>query len=100
MASQDEGADYVGVGHIYQTSSKAKRGAPKGPDALRDVSRELRIPVVAIGGIDQSNFLPVFEAGAWGIAVISSVCAAEDPAAATRIFKKGIDSILEKRSQS
>jgi thiamine-phosphate pyrophosphorylase len=99
MASQDDGADYVGFGHIYPTSSKVKRGAPMGPDSLRGVSRALRIPIVAIGGIDQSNFLPVFEAGAWGIAVISSVCATEDPAAATRIFRKGIDSMLEKRSQ-
>jgi thiamine-phosphate pyrophosphorylase len=98
IASQHEGADYVGFGHIFPTSSKVKRGEPKGPDSVREICRALRIPVVAIGGIDPSNFLSVLEAGAWGIAVISSVCAADDPAGAARVLRQGIDSALEKRS--
>lgn len=91
IAARDGGADYVGFGHIYPTASKMKRGEPKGPEALRPVCSALGIPVVAIGGIDHENFAAVLEAGAWGIAVIASVCAAPDPGRAAAIFSSAID---------
>jgi thiamine-phosphate pyrophosphorylase len=100
IAAQNEGADYVGFGHIYPTGSKVKAGSPKGPDAVREVSAILAVPVVAIGGIDPGNYLPVLEAGAWGIAVIASVCASPDPALAAREFKDGIDAFFARRSGS
>jgi thiamine-phosphate pyrophosphorylase len=100
LAAQSEGADYVGFGHIYATGSKDKPGAPKGPGAVREVSAALSIPVVAIGGIGRGNYLPVLQAGAWGIAVIASVCASPDPEAAAREFKIGIDSFFAGRSRS
>jgi thiamine-phosphate pyrophosphorylase len=78
-----EGADYVGFGHVYPTSSKSKPGEPKGPDAIREVSSAVTIPVIAIGGIDAANLKPVIAAGAWGVAVIGAVCGAKDPRAAT-----------------
>jgi thiamine-phosphate pyrophosphorylase len=78
-----EGADYIGFGHVYPTSSKNKPGEPKGPDALREASSAVTVPVIAIGGIDASNLTPVIAAGAWGVAVIGAVCGAEDPLAAT-----------------
>ena len=100
VAAQNDGADYVGFGHIYPTGSKQKPGAPTGPDSVREVSAALSIPVIAIGGIDRGNYLPVFEAGAWGIAVIASVCASPDPARAAREIKNGIDTFFGKRSGS
>ena len=100
IAVQNEGADYLGFGHIYSTTSKQKHGAPKGPEALAEICGALAIPVIAIGGIDQENFLPVFDAGAWGIAVIASVCAAPDPTLAARELKNGIDSKFRQRSES
>jgi len=100
IAVQNEGADYLGFGHIYSTTSKQKHGAPKGPEALAEICGALAIPVIAIGGIDQENFLPVFDAGAWGIAVIAAVCAAPDPTRAARELKNGIDSKFTKRSES
>ena len=100
IAVQNEGADYLGFGHIYSTTSKQKHGAPKGPEALAEICGALAIPVIAIGGIDQENFLPVFDAGAWGIAVIASVCAASDPTRAARELKNGIDSKFRQRSES
>jgi thiamine-phosphate pyrophosphorylase len=100
VAAQNDGADYVGFGHIYATASKQKHGAPKGPEALRKVVAGLAIPVIAIGGIDQNNYLPVLEAGAWGFAVIASVCARPDPALAAHEFMSGIDSFFQKRSGS
>lgn len=80
---ESEGADYVGFGHVYPTSSKSKPGEPKGPDAVREVCAAVTIPVIAIGGIDASNLEPVIEGGAWGVAVIGAVCGAKDPRAAT-----------------
>jgi thiamine-phosphate pyrophosphorylase len=100
IAVQNEGADYLGFGHIYSTTSKQKHGAPKGPAALAEICGALAIPVIAIGGIDQENFLSVFDAGAWGIAVIASVCAAPDPTLAARELKNGIDSKFRQRSES
>jgi thiamine-phosphate pyrophosphorylase len=82
-AAEAQGADYVGFGHVYATSSKRKRGEPKGPNAVRAVCEAVSIPVIAIGGIDASNLPPVIAAGAWGAAVIGAVCAARDPRAAT-----------------
>jgi thiamine-phosphate pyrophosphorylase len=100
LAAQNDGADYVGFGHIYPTGSKSKPGAPQGPDAVRGVSAALTIPVIAIGGIDRENYLPIFHAGAWGIAVIASVCASPDPTRAAREMKTGIDAFFARRSGS
>jgi thiamine-phosphate pyrophosphorylase len=100
IAVQNEGADYLGFGHIYPTASKQKRGDPKGPAAVAEICGALTIPVIAIGGIDHKNFLPVLEAGVWGIAVIAAVCAAADPTLAARELKDGIDSKFKRRSES
>jgi thiamine-phosphate pyrophosphorylase len=80
---EPQGADYIGFGHVYPTSSKSKPGEPKGPDAVSEVSSAVTIPVIAIGGIDASNLKAVVAAGAWGAAVIGAVCGADDPLAAT-----------------
>lgn len=91
-AAAAEGADYVGVGHVYPTSSKIKTGAPLGLEGLRPICKALDIPVIAIGGIDSENFGAALDAGAWGIAVIGAVCAAPDPARAAGAFRFGIES--------
>ena len=78
------GADYIGFGPIYQTSSKADAEMPKGLDALRRMSEIAQCPVIAIGGITVETAYEVIRAGAHGIAVISAVCGQADPAAATR----------------
>jgi len=77
------GADYIGFGHIYRTSSKDKPDSPKGLDMLGRVCKTVSVPVVAIGGIDATNIDGVVAAGAWGVAVIGAVCKAANPQAAT-----------------
>jgi thiamine-phosphate pyrophosphorylase len=89
-----DGADYVGFGHIYRTSSKDKPDAPRGLDMLGRVCRTVSVPVVAIGGINATNIDPVVGAGAWGVAIIGAVCNAANPQTATtelmeRIRKQG-----------
>jgi thiamine-phosphate pyrophosphorylase len=83
LTAQGDGADYVGFGHIFATTSKAKETPPVGLEALANVCQQVTIPVIAIGGINADNVGEVMRAGAWGVAVIGAVCAADDPRAAT-----------------
>ena len=75
------GADYVAVGAIFPTSSKDVTRAAS-VERLREVKAAVRVPVVAIGGINASNIASVVAAGADAAAVISAVCGADDPRAA------------------
>ena len=79
-----EGADYLGAGSVYRTSSKADAGPPIGIEGLRQIVQAVRLPVVAIGGINHANAAEAIRAGAAGVAVISAVVAAADITAATR----------------
>jgi thiamine-phosphate diphosphorylase len=77
-AAEAAGADYVAVGAIFTTASKTNT-RPADLDRIRDVKAAVRVPVVAIGGIEASNVRSVIEAGADAAAVISAVCGAGDP---------------------
>lgn len=79
-----EGADYIGYGPIYQTSSKPDAEKPKGLERLTRMCEIAKCPVIAIGGITQQTAASVIRAGAHGIAVISAVCAELDPMTATQ----------------
>lgn len=82
--AEADGADYVGVGPIYATGSKADAGSEVGVGRMAEVAAAVRIPAVGIGGITTDNAHAVMDAGAAGIAVISAVMRAPDPEAATR----------------
>lgn len=74
-----QGADYVAVGHIFETDTKQKEYPPRGLETLRKVCGTVDIPVVAIGGITLENAPDVIGAGADIIAVSSAICTAGDP---------------------
>ena len=80
-----DGADYVAVGSIFPTSTKAGFQLV-GPDLIRRVRPDVPVPLVGIGGITAENAPAVLAAGADAVAVISALCAASDPEAATRGF--------------
>ena len=82
-----EGADYVGASPVFSTPTKPDASAPLGLSGLRALADAVRIPVVAIGGIDAGNAAAVFEAGATGIAVVSAIVAAVDVEAAARSLR-------------
>ncbi len=82
--AERNGADYVGFGHVFPTTSKDKSGREVGSEALRAACRTISLPVIAIGGIHAGNLAEVMDTGTWGIAVIRAVCAADDPRAAAR----------------
>ena len=79
-----EGADYIGFGPIYGTTSKADAETAKGLERLRRMCDIAACPVIAIGGIGIETAGDVIRAGAHGIAVISAVCAHPEPQTATQ----------------
>lgn len=85
-AAVEAGADYLGVGPVYPTVSKECRVDACGSGLLAEIVARVNIPVVAIGGITPENTLPILKAGASGVAVISSILGAPDPAQVLRQF--------------
>ena len=83
--AEADGADYLGVGAVYGTSSKdvddAKDGV--GPERIAAIADAVSVPIVGIGGITADNAGSVVDAGAASVAVISEITAAADPEAAT-----------------
>lgn len=78
------GADFAVLGPIYDTPSKRGSGAPLGLPPLEEAARRSRMPVFAIGGITAERVAEVRRAGAFGVAVISSILSAEHVEAAAR----------------
>ncbi|MDP2663577.1 MAG: thiamine phosphate synthase [Dehalococcoidia bacterium] len=81
--AQADGADYVAVGALFPTSTKADI-RPASLQVLEAVRQAVSVPVVAIGGINQSNAAQAIGAGADAVAVISAVSASKDPEEAAR----------------
>ncbi|HEY0151519.1 MAG TPA: thiamine phosphate synthase [Longimicrobium sp.] len=90
LQAERDGADYLGVGPVYGTASKADAGAPIGTARIAEVAAAVRIPIVGIGGIHAHNAAPVVHAGAAGVAVISAVMHPDDPEAATRALMEAV----------
>ena len=80
--AEEEGADYIGVGAVFRTATKPDANQGVGLDAVFAISHEVKIPVVAIGGINRGNIQDVIRAGADAAAVVSAVVAQEDVKAA------------------
>ena len=82
-----EGADYIGFGPVYFTTSKEDAGPVSGRDLLKQVVKEIPLPIIAIGGLTKDNTLPVLQTGVHGIAVISAVCCQDDPSEAAKCLR-------------
>ena len=80
-----QGADYIGVGPVYQTPTKAGKPAA-GLDYVRYVKEHSPIPWFAIGGIDTNNIHDVLSAGAERVAVVRAIMQAEQPTLVTQYF--------------
>ena len=88
-----EGADYVGFGPVYPTSSKDDAGPVSGIDILKQVVEIIPLPIIAIGGVGAENIPDVMRAGARGIAVISAVCCQDDPEKATKSLYQALNKV-------
>jgi thiamine-phosphate pyrophosphorylase len=86
-------ADYIAVGPIFQTSSKANPDPVVGTELLRRVRALTEKPIVAIGGITLERAAEVLEAGADSVAVISDILKAKDPGGKAREFILRLDAV-------
>lgn len=85
-----DGADYIGFGPVYPTSSKPDASSPTGIELMEKAIKVIPLPFIAIGGIQPHNVPEVIRAGAHGIAVISAVCCQSDPEQATRTLSQAL----------
>ena len=89
-AALDTSADYIAVGPVFGTSSKAKPDPVVGLDFVRWAASLTDRPLVAIGGIDLENAASIMAAGAHGICVISRIMNVERPDEAARAFRRAM----------
>lgn len=93
IKAEQDGADYIGAGPVFPTSTKLDADPCIGLDGLRNIKASVSIPVVAIGGISAKNAGEVLKV-ADGIAVVSAVMAADDP----RQAAEGLLKIVKKKN--
>jgi thiamine-phosphate pyrophosphorylase len=94
--------DYVGIGAVYPTGSKDDASTPIGVAGLREIVQVVRarnpaFPICGISGINSSNAAEVIGHGADGVAVISALSRAADPAQAARDLRAVVDAALQRR---
>lgn len=96
-----DGADYVGMGPVYATNSKADAKPVAGTKLIqKTVSLYPDLPIVGIGGITPDNFAPVLQAGASGVSLISAIASAADPLKTTQKFVASIEETMRKEGIS
>jgi thiamine-phosphate pyrophosphorylase len=83
-------ADYLGVSPIFATPTKTDTGPPWGLDGLRRLRSASSHRLIAIGGVHPGNATEVVRAGADGVAVVSAICAADDPEQAARSLLRAV----------
>lgn len=94
--AEQEGADYLGVGAVFSTSTKTD-AQNISPETLRQICQAVHIPVVAIGGISPDNILELLGCGIQGVAVVSSIFAQKNIAqAASRLRALSEQIIVQK----
>lgn len=93
LRAQEHGADYLGVGAVFPTGSKAD-ATEVSRETLKEICRAVDIPVIAIGGIGRENVMELKGSGICGIAVISAIFAQKDIEAAAAELKKRVEEML------
>lgn len=89
LQAQSWGADYITFGPIFDTPSKAGLLKPTGIKEIHKLKKEIKTPIIALGGINGKNVESVLNGGADGIAVISSIMQADNPEGAAKcLFNK------------
>jgi thiamine-phosphate pyrophosphorylase len=85
------GADYISFGPVFATVTKKDAAPPRGIEGLRELVREVTLPIVAIGGITEENVEEVLSAGADSVAIISDILTAHDISERTASIISKID---------
>lgn len=90
LAAEPFDVAYLGLSPVYATATKSDLKQPLGLSGIREIQAVSRHRLVAIGGIHAGNTRDILAAGADGVAVVSAICSADDPAQATREFRQQI----------
>ncbi len=90
----DTPVDYLGVGPVFGTASKANPAPTMGLELLGRIVESCDQPVIAIGGITPESVADVLATGAHGVAVLSGVVGQPNPTAAAHAYREAIDSVL------
>jgi thiamine-phosphate diphosphorylase len=88
IEAERAGADYLGLSPVFATGTKRDHAPPLGLAGITRIRARTTIPLVGIGGINAANAAAILDAGADGIAVVSAIVAADDPAAAARELRR------------
>ncbi|RXA19879.1 thiamine phosphate synthase [Methanosarcina sp. MSH10X1] len=96
IRAEKAGADYIGLGPIFDTATKKDAGEGIGPLKIRELKAAIQLPVVAIGGINKENCQSVIQNGADSLVAISAVVCSDDVRKETRYF---IDMIRKTRRE-
>jgi len=91
------GADYIGFGPVFPTRSKANPASVKGLEGVLQMANAVDIPLIGIAGITALRAPDILRAGAYGVAVMTAISTATDPARATREFREAIDAVVARR---
>jgi thiamine-phosphate pyrophosphorylase len=91
LEAERNGADYLGVGAVYPTGSKADAGDAIGLERFEKICAAVKIPVAGIGGVNPDNAGAVIKAGAAGIAVISAILSQPDIGEAARNLRAALE---------
>ena len=94
LLAEKHGADYLGVGAVFPTGSKAD-AEEVSFDTLKAICQAVSIPVVAIGGISRGNAARLAGSGICGVAVISAIYAKKDIKAAAADLKTAVEEMLK-----
>ena len=86
--AQENGADFILFGPVYETASKNGFGKPQGTAVLAKIAEKMKIPVYAVGGVTPARVKECLDAGAHGVAVISAIMAAPSVTEAVKGFEK------------
>jgi thiamine-phosphate pyrophosphorylase len=91
LVAEDGGANFITLGPVYPTPSKARYGGPVGTGPLKEAAKALDIPIYAIGGIDTERIGEVTAAGAYWAAVISAILKGPDVLEQTKALLKALE---------
>jgi thiamine-phosphate pyrophosphorylase len=100
VEGEASGADYVNVGPVFATQTKAHGGPPVGPELITRVKARVGIPITCMGGINGDNVEQVVKAGADRVAVVSAVVGADDIALAAGDLVERVRRARAKRARS
>lgn len=87
LEAESGGADYIGIGTIFNTGTKKDTDNPLGVSGLKKVYDSVNIPAVAIGGINHDNFKDILSTGVDGIAVVTAILRSKDITSAAKHLK-------------